>query len=208
VAEEKHGPVLRYAIAAAAAITAAYLGSLIGTGGTLIGTGAGAAISGAAAELYGHLAGQAKRRTWRTPAPSTGVRLAAGAAVFAAAAYGALWAVEAASGRPLHAVTTGADQRGSSFTGAVPYTPPPSQSPAYTPAVVTATPTASPSLSPSQTPSASLSASPMPTPAAQQTGPSPSPTAPASASPAPAPSLLPPSMQPATPYPPPGGTPY
>ena len=194
--EIKHGPLLRYLIAAAAAITAAYLGSLIGAAGTLIGTGAGAAISGAAAELYGHLAGQAKRHAWGRRTPKLAARLAIGGCVFAAGAYGALWAVETASGKPLHAMTTGAQQRGSSFTGWTPYTPPPQ--PAYTPAVATSTPAPSP---PSQVPSASPDASATPTATPYTPSPSPSPTATASPSPVPSPSPLPPDDQPPTPYP-------
>ena len=202
--DEQHGRALRYVIAAAAAVTAAYVGSLAGVGGTLIGTGAGAVISGAAAELYGHLAGRARHHARAVPAwkrwnpprldvtRRVAVRVAAGAAVFCGAAYGTLWALEAATGRPLHAITTGSSQRGTSFTGTTPGVPAPVPSPSPSPSAssVTPSPSASVTVSPSAavTPSVSPSVRPPVTPAAVSPSPDVTATTPQDVPP---PSLLP-----------------
>ena len=140
----EHGRIIRLTVAAAAAVTSAFACSrLFGTSGTLIGTAVGAVVSGAAAELYGRMAAAAKARL---PRPELSGRLvgelAVGAVVVAVAAFGVVFGVEKVAGRPLSAVTTGSDQRGSSFTGVVPDTPPPD-----TPAVDTPSPSSSPSLS-------------------------------------------------------------
>ena len=157
--EEQAGKILRLGIAALAAITSAFACSrLFGTGGTLVGTGVGAIVSGAAAELYGHVMVRAKHHIRAVPAWSQWnwvwprwngrlvAELATGGAIVAAASYGVVWGIETVAGRPLSAVTTGSDQRGSSFTGVTPETP--------TPVVST------PSEQPSVPPSPSLSVSP------------------------------------------------
>jgi len=190
--EEQAGKILRLGIAALAAITSAFACSrLFGTGGTLVGTGVGAIVSGAAAELYGHVMVRAKHHMRAVPAWSQWnwvwprwngrlvAELATGGAIVAAASYGVVWGIETVAGRPLSAVTTGSDQRGSSFTGVTPETPtpvvstpseqqpvPPSPSLSVSPsATVSVTPSAS--VSPSVSPSAS---SPAGTASPQQQG--------------------------------------
>jgi len=143
----EHGRIIRLGVAAAAAVTSAFACSrLFGTGGTLIGTAVGAVVSGAAAELYGRAAAAAKARL---PRPELNGRLvaevAAGCAVVAVAAFGVVYGVEKAAGRPLSAVTTGSDVRGDSFTGSTPYTPPAAPLPSVLPTVDPSVPLASPS---------------------------------------------------------------
>ena len=162
----EHGRIIRLSVAAAAAVTSAFACSrLFGTGGTLIGTAVGAVVSGAAAELYGRAAAAAKARL---PRPELNGRLvaevAAGCAVVAVAAFGVVYGVEKAAGRPLSAVTTGSDVRGDSFTGSTPYTPP-----APLPSVLpTVDPSSVPLVSPSSTVVTS-SAAPGPSPSATGT---------------------------------------
>ena len=167
----EHGRIIRLGVAAAAAVTSAFACSrLFGTGGTLIGTAVGAVVSGAAAELYGRAAAAAKARL---PRPELNGRLvaevAAGCAVVAVAAFGVVYGVEKAAGRPLSAVTTGSDVRGDSFTGSTPYMPPAAPLPSVLPTVDPSVPLATPSPSPAPVASPGVvtsSAAPGPSPSA------------------------------------------
>jgi len=173
--DEQTGKILRLGIAALAAITSAFACSrLFGTGGTLVGTGVGAIISGAAAELYGHVMVRAKHHIRAVPAWSQWnwvwprwngrlvAELATGGVIVAAASYGVVWGIETVAGRPLSAVTTGSDQRGSSFTGVTPETPAPVVSTSSEQPSVSPSSSVSPSATVSVTPSASVSPSDVP----------------------------------------------
>lgn len=185
----EHGRIIRLGVAAAAAVTSAFACSrLFGTGGTLIGTAVGAVVSGAAAELYGRAAAAAKARL---PRPELNGRLvaevAAGCAVVAVAAFGVVYGVEKATGRPLSAVTTGADVRGDSFTGSTPYTPPAAPAPSVLPTVDPSVPLATPSLSSVASPGVvTSSAAPGPSPSATEPAVSPSEQSPEVQAPQPA----------------------
>jgi len=126
---EQAGRIARLAAAAGAAVTAAFAGSRFFSGsGTLVATGVGAVVSGAAAELYGHVLVKAKHQVrgvpqwdWRVPhfTPRLAGRLSVAALAVVVVAFFAVWVIEAAAGRPLQAITTGSNERGSSFTGVV-----------------------------------------------------------------------------------------
>ena len=183
MADEQAGRFLRLGVAALAAVTSAFACSrLFGAGGTLIGTGVGAVVSGAAAELYGHVAVKAKHhvravpawRQWNWAWPRMSGRLvaelAAGGLVVAVAAYGVVYVIERAAGRPLSAVTTGADVRGNSFTGSTPYTPAP-PTPSVVPTLDPSVPLPSPSPSPSASATPSASSTPSDSQPVVPTGP-------------------------------------
>jgi hypothetical protein len=162
-ASEQNGRIIRLSVAAAAAVTAAFLGSFLGTAGTLIGTGLAAMISGAAAELYGHVAAKAKKIVpgvpVHVPVRISGKlvgQLAMGALGVAIIGYVAVFGIEKAAGKPLQAITTGQSVSGNSFTGTTPGTPEPVTTPSQViaPATKTGTP-ASESASPSESPSES-----------------------------------------------------
>ena len=179
MADEQAGRLIRLGVASLAAVTSAFACSrLFGAGGTLIGTGVGAVISGAAAELYGKVMVKAKHhvraapawRQWNYARPQVSGRLvaelAAGGLVVTVAAYGVVYGIERAAGRPLSAVTTGSDVRGNSFTGSTPYTPA-APSPSVLPTVDPSVPLASPSPTVGAvTSSAAPSSSPSPSPSA------------------------------------------
>lgn len=181
--DSQHGRVTRYAVAGLAAITSGFIGSFLGDNGTLIGTGLGAVASSAAAELYGAAAAKARHHVravpawtkWNPPIVSWALAAKIGMAGVAVAAvgYGGVAVIETAANRPLHAITTGSNERGSSFDShaAPPATPtasPPAPTTAPTASVLpgrSATPSASPSASPTPDPSVPSSASPSAAPA-------------------------------------------
>ena len=213
--EEQAGRIVRLAAAAAAAVTAAFAGSrFFGGSGTLVATAVGAVVSGSAAELYGHVLVKAKHQVrgvprwdWRVPhfTPQMAGRLSVAALAVVVVAFFAVWVIEVAAGRPLHAITTGSAQRGSSFTGVV---APVNDVPVRSQTLPTSS---SPSPSPSDTSAAPSSASspgaPVQPSALPSTGGDSSST-PGPAAPSPATSVLPsaPPSQQDVPPPPDGAT--
>src|SRR5258708_2797257 len=99
-------------------VTSAYIGSLIGVNGTLIGTGVGAVIGGAATEGYQAVLDRGKHHLKSIKRRNRRIAMAACAIVATAVAgYGGLTVVEAAANKPLHAITTGAHESGTSIGG-------------------------------------------------------------------------------------------
>jgi hypothetical protein len=110
--------VTKLGISAAAMITSAYVGSLIGDKATLIGTGIGAVVGGGATEIYQAILDRGKHH-FKSINRRHKQYMAAGLTALACAAigYGGLTLVEAAANRPLHAITTGSHETGTSIGG-------------------------------------------------------------------------------------------
>jgi hypothetical protein len=158
-AAEKAG---KLTIAAAAAVTSAVVGSLFGDTGTLTGVACGTIVSGAAAEVYGWVVDRGRRRLSRLPR-HVAARVAAGIAVTAVALPLGLQAAEAAAHKPLHAIMTGAAEKGSTFGGTTTYTPAPGPSPTgLAPGTLAPTYAGSTSPSPSPAYSSTIPATPGP----------------------------------------------
>lgn len=153
--------VTKLGISAAAMVTSAYVGSLIGVNGTLIGTGVGAVIGGAATEGYQVVLDRGKHHFKSIKRRNRRIAMATCAIIATAAAgYGGLTIVEATANKPLHAITTGAHESGTSLGGTSSHSP----AEVVTPSSHVSSPAAS-SLQPSATLSPSSSSpSAIPTP--------------------------------------------
>jgi hypothetical protein len=99
-------------------VTSAYVGSLIGDKATLIGTGIGAIVGGGATEIYQAILDRGKHH-FKSINRRHKQYMAAGLTTLACAAigYGGLTLVEATANRPLHAITTGSHETGTSIGG-------------------------------------------------------------------------------------------
>jgi hypothetical protein len=159
-------------IAATAAVTSTLAGSLFGVGGTLAGVAVGSVVAGISTEAYGYLV-ERGRHHFKVPRLQFRGRVFYGsviALVTVVAALISLQLIESATGKPLHAITTGAKQYGSSL-GGTSTTPPATPGPALThspvpSSSVTVMPTtAVPSPTPTVGPTIVFTPSPTPPPA-------------------------------------------
>ena len=190
--------ITKLGISAAAMVTSAYVGSLIGDNGTLIGTGIGAVVGGAATEGYQIILDRGKHH-FKSIKLRHKRMVTAGLAIVATGVvgYGGLTLVEAAANKPLHAITTGTHESGTSLGGGSSSVPEPSAPSS------SASSTSSSSASPSPTSSPTLTSSPSAIPSTLTPSTPPAVIPSTSASPI---TSAPPTLAPTTPAPSPTGS--